>query len=102
MGATESSANAEWPVPIVDPARCNGCGLCVKACPTGALAMTGSLAIVARPDVCEYTGYCERICPIQAITRPFQVIVIPENEKEVGMEQRNGFNGSFSDERFDL
>ncbi|MBM4422725.1 MAG: 4Fe-4S dicluster domain-containing protein [Chloroflexi bacterium] len=69
----------ERPVPVVDAARCNGCGLCVEACPTGALAMRGETAAVARPDACQYHGYCERICPTQAITRPFMIIFQPRS-----------------------
>lgn len=64
-----------FPVPIIDPDRCTGCGLCVAVCPNHVLALDDRKAIVARPDQCDYTGYCERICPTQAITRPFQIIV---------------------------
>lgn len=77
---TDSSADEKWPLPIIDPKRCNGCGLCVKACPTGTLAMLGAVAVVAHPEACEYTGDCERICPVAAITRPFQVMFDLENE----------------------
>lgn len=74
MDAVEKSPRTEYPVPIIDTALCTGCGLCVEACPTGALAMKDKLAVVARPDACQYNGYCERICSTQAITRPLQFI----------------------------
>jgi len=45
------------------------------------LALIGRLAVVTCPEACEYNGYCERICPVQAITRPFQ-IVLAENQQE--------------------
>jgi ferredoxin len=70
----------EHPVPIIDAARCTGCGLCVRVCPTRALMMKDGLAVVANPDACVYTGHCERICPEQAIGRPFQIISSPIEE----------------------
>jgi ferredoxin len=66
---------SERPVPWIDLRRCNGCGLCVLACPTGALAMENGKATVGRPDACEYHGDCEMICPAEAIARPFQIVV---------------------------
>jgi thioredoxin reductase (NADPH) len=63
------------PVPLIDPTRCDGCGLCLRACPTGALALHGDKAIVAYPEACDYTGLCEMICPQQAILRPFEVVM---------------------------
>jgi MinD superfamily P-loop ATPase len=64
-------------VPIIDPERCNGCGLCARVCPTTALAIQRGHATVTRPAACAYTGLCELICPTQAIQRPF-VIVLAE------------------------
>lgn len=65
------------PVPLINHDRCTGCELCVDVCPHGALALDDRQAVVARPDRCDYAGYCERICPAQAIERPFQIIVVP-------------------------
>jgi MinD superfamily P-loop ATPase len=74
------------PVPIIDPERCNGCGLCVRVCPTGALALRNGKAVVAKPLICEYAGLCELICPNQAIQRPF-IIVLGEGKQEMRANQ---------------
>jgi ferredoxin len=60
--------------------------LCVRVCPTGALALRHGLAVVARPAVCEYTGLCELICPAQAIQRPF-VIVLADGAQQTRANQ---------------
>lgn len=69
----QDQAQETGPAPIIDPARCTGCGLCVQVCPTGALAMHGRTAVVARGDACDYTGHCARICPARAISLSFQI-----------------------------
>jgi NAD-dependent dihydropyrimidine dehydrogenase PreA subunit len=65
----------ENPSPEVDPELCDGCGLCVRVCPTHALTIINQKAAVTQPHACEYHGYCERVCPVQAISRPFQIIL---------------------------
>ena len=74
---------AEQPVPLIDPTRCDGCGLCVRVCPTGALAVKDGKAIVAAPEACNYTGLCEAICPTRAIRRPFEIVVLDEKTTKV-------------------
>lgn len=68
------------PIPLIDLQRCDGCGLCVRVCPTHTLELRDAKAVVAHPLACEYIGMCEAVCPRQAITRPFE-IVLAEAEK---------------------
>lgn len=73
-------AGSDRPVPIIDAERCNGCGLCVRVCPTGTLALQRGRAIVAQPAACEYAGVCELICPVQAIQRPFLIVLAVDTQ----------------------
>jgi NAD-dependent dihydropyrimidine dehydrogenase PreA subunit len=36
--------------------------------------MSDVVAIVARPEACDYAGLCETICPMKAIQRPFEIL----------------------------
>lgn len=65
-------------LPQIDPARCIGCELCVKVCPNHALAIIKEMAIVARPEVCDYTGACQEICPTQAISLIYEIVFFPK------------------------
>ncbi len=77
----KSGSETQWPIPIIDLARCTGCSLCVEACPTAALTLQGSFAVVSNPRACLYTGNCELVCPEDAITRPFQIIFTDQDEE---------------------
>ncbi|MFW6082859.1 MAG: ATP-binding protein [Chloroflexota bacterium] len=64
------------PIPLIDPSRCDGCGRCVVVCPMGALSIREGVAAVSRPLACDYHGWCEQICPTQAIERPFKIVTM--------------------------
>ena len=70
------------PIPLIDPQKCDGCGLCLRACPTKALELSDGKAVVANPLECEYSGLCEAVCPTQAITRPFEIVVSGSGDSE--------------------
>lgn len=52
----------------IDKERCNGCGLCVKACHEGAIGMVQGKATLLREDYCDGLGDCLPACPTGAIT----------------------------------
>lgn len=72
---------ASKPMPIVDLERCDGCGLCVRVCASGALAIRSGKAVVARPEACTYAGSCERICPVHAICLPMEIVFDEKRER---------------------
>lgn len=68
-------------MPIIDRTRCDGCGLCVKVCPSGALALRDGKAVVVKPTACYYEGLGEMICPKGAIQLPYEIVFAEDAEK---------------------
>ena len=59
--------------PVMDPARCLGCGACVAACPERGqvLGVVGGVAELIGPSHCIGHGACKEACPRDAITLVF-------------------------------
>jgi len=61
--------------PVIDPAKCLGCGTCVKACPEQpehhVLGLIGGKAQLVGPSDCIGHGACRTACPVDAITLVF-------------------------------
>lgn len=52
----------------IDREKCNGCGLCVRACHEGAIELVDGKAQLAREHFCDGLGDCLPSCPACAIT----------------------------------
>lgn len=52
----------------IDQSKCDGCGLCARACHEGAIGMVDGKAKLLREDYCDGLGDCLPACPQGAIT----------------------------------
>lgn len=52
----------------IDEEKCNGCGLCAKACHEGAIDIVNGKAKLVRENFCDGFGDCLPNCPAGAIT----------------------------------
>lgn len=52
----------------IDEDKCNGCGLCAKACHENAIGMVNGKAKLLRDDYCDGLGDCLPACPTGAIS----------------------------------
>lgn len=63
-------------MPILDLDRCVGCGLCVSVCKCGALVLVNNvIVIIIETEECGWCTYCEAVCPNNAISCPFEIII---------------------------
>lgn len=62
-------------MPRLDPAKCTGCGLCVKVCQHRGLVMMSIIVQVVETEDCDWCTHCEAVCPTGALTCPFEIVL---------------------------
>ena len=63
---------------MVDPERCQMCGLCIQVCPRDIFVEGSKIAQTIEPDRCYYCGHCKALCPENALYFP----AVPEEDFE--------------------
>jgi NAD-dependent dihydropyrimidine dehydrogenase PreA subunit len=62
-------------MPLIDPEKCDGCGLCLDVCSCGGFVLTGDVISIKETVNCDWCTLCEAICPTGAITCSFEILI---------------------------
>jgi thioredoxin reductase/NAD-dependent dihydropyrimidine dehydrogenase PreA subunit len=82
--------------PVIDYARCLGCGTCVKACPEkSVLGLISNRAELITPSSCIGHGACKTACPTQAITLVFGTATRGVDIPQVGADFQTNIPGIY-------
>jgi MinD superfamily P-loop ATPase len=62
-------------IPVIDPEKCDGCGLCVSVCQCNALVIVNNVITIIETVECDWCTDCEAVCPTEAISCPFEIVI---------------------------
>jgi MinD superfamily P-loop ATPase len=62
-------------MPIIDPEKCDGCGLCVNVCQCNGLVIVSNVITIIETVECDWCTDCEAVCPTGAIRCPFEIVI---------------------------
>ena len=75
--ALEKAEEVSIPIPVIDPKKCNHCGICAKLCEYNAIASIPGSTMVFK-ELCHGCGLCAMACPPGAIREEDRTIGILE------------------------
>jgi ferredoxin len=62
-------------MPVINPIKCDGCGLCVGVCHLNALVIVNDIVTIIETVECDWCTDCEAVCLTGAISCPFEIIL---------------------------
>lgn len=62
-------------MPVIDWEKCTNCGLCIDVCACKALVLIDNVVTVIETEECGWCIQCEVVCPVGAITCPFEIVI---------------------------
>jgi len=67
-------------MPLIEPEKCNGCGLCVTVCRCQAVVMVDNVASIIETKLCGWCALCEIVCPTGAIRCAYEIVIEEPSE----------------------
>ena len=80
---------------VIDEEKCDGCGLCARACHEGAIGIVDRKAKLLREDYCDGLGDCLPACPQKAIS--FELREAPAYNEKAVLEAKRLKEGADAD-----
>jgi len=84
---------------IIDEDKCNGCGLCIPACPEGALQIINEKAVLVKESYCDGLGACLGDCPEDALS--VEEILVDEYDEQKVIETLKEKSPELVDKHFE-